>query len=93
MSEGGWACRVRHEAGEALGASGNSDCIAHLERHQQDACLEVYQPSSLGLGERASIMRVVGCWEGVGQVNGRLVSLFPQPHLLASSICEVLFWM
>ena len=35
------SCRVRHEAGEALGAIGNSDCIAHLERHQQDACLEV----------------------------------------------------
>ena len=34
------SCRVRHEAGEALGAIGNSDCIAHLERHQQDSCLE-----------------------------------------------------
>lgn len=35
------ACRVRHEAGEALGAIGTSDCVAELRRHQEDPCLEV----------------------------------------------------
>ena len=33
--------RVRHEAGEALGAIGNTECVAQLRKHQDDPCLEV----------------------------------------------------
>ena len=34
-------CRVRHEAGEALGAIGSPECMAQLRKHQHDSCLEV----------------------------------------------------
>ena len=49
MSTWSSSCRVRHEAGEALGAIGNSDCITHLERHQQDPCLEASYSCVLSL--------------------------------------------
>ena len=34
-------CRVRHEAGEALGAIGMTSCVEPLKAHQDDASLEV----------------------------------------------------
>lgn len=36
--------RVRHEAGEALGAIGSPECMAQLRQHQHDPCLEVISP-------------------------------------------------
>ena len=41
--------RVRHEAGEALGAIGTPECLQLLERHQADPCLEVAQTCQLAL--------------------------------------------
>ena len=43
------ACRVRHEAGEALGAIGTPECMAPLRLHQEDDCLEVAQTCQLAL--------------------------------------------
>ena len=34
-------CRVRHEAGEALGAIGTPECLEQLKLHISDPCLEV----------------------------------------------------
>lgn len=34
-------CRVRHEAGEALGAIGKPECLAPLLQHADDSVLEV----------------------------------------------------
>ena len=34
-------CRVRHEAGEALGAIGTTACLKELQQYVQDSCLEV----------------------------------------------------
>ena len=36
--------RVRHEAGEALGAIGSPECMVQLRQHQHDPCLEVISP-------------------------------------------------
>ena len=47
MSSG--ADRVRHEAGEALGAIGTPECLQLLERYQSDPCLEVAQTCQLAL--------------------------------------------
>lgn len=33
--------RVRHEAGEALGAIGTATCLKELQQYLQDPCLEV----------------------------------------------------
>lgn len=41
--------RVRHEAGEALGAIGTPECLQLLERYQTDPCLEVAQTCQLAL--------------------------------------------
>ena len=41
--------RVRHEAGEALGAIGTPECLQLLERYQADPCLEVAQTCQLAL--------------------------------------------
>ena len=35
------ACRVRHEAAEALGAINTPACLQSLAQHQDDSCLEV----------------------------------------------------
>lgn len=35
------AFRVRHEAGEALGAIGTPACLKELQQYQEDPCLEV----------------------------------------------------
>ena len=43
------ACRVRHEAGEALGAIGGAHCLELLRAHQADPCLEVAQTCQLAL--------------------------------------------
>ena len=43
------ASRVRHEAGEALGAIGGAQCLQLLEDHQADPCLEVAQTCQLAL--------------------------------------------
>ncbi len=43
------AYRVRHEAGEALGAIGTPECLQLLERYQTDPCLEVAQTCQLAL--------------------------------------------
>ena len=43
------ANRVRHEAGEALGAIGTPECLQLLERYQEDPCLEVAQTCQLAL--------------------------------------------
>ena len=43
------ACRVRHEAGEALGAIGSAQCLQLLRVHQTDPCLEVAQTCQLAL--------------------------------------------
>lgn len=40
---------VRHEAGEALGAIGQEDCLRPLKDHQTDSCLEVAQTCQLAL--------------------------------------------
>eukprot|EP00884_Botryococcus_braunii_P002812 jgi/Botrbrau1/12531/Bobra.0169s0073.1 len=40
---------VRHEAGEALGAIGTSDCLDILKKYQQDGCLEVAETCQLAL--------------------------------------------
>lgn len=42
-------CRVRHEAGEALGAIGTQECFAPLRGHQEDPCMEVAQTCQLAL--------------------------------------------
>ena len=34
-------CRVRHEAGEALGAIGTATCLKELQQYLQDPCVEV----------------------------------------------------
>ncbi len=41
--------RVRHEAGEALGAIGGPECLQLLEAHEDDPCLEVAQTCQLAL--------------------------------------------
>ena len=41
--------RVRHEAGEALGAIGTPECLQLLESYQADPCLEVAQTCQLAL--------------------------------------------
>ena len=41
--------RVRHEAGEALGAIASPACLAPLRAHAGDACLEVAQTCQLAL--------------------------------------------
>jgi deoxyhypusine monooxygenase len=41
--------RVRHEAGEALGAIGTQECFDLLQQYEQDACLEVAQTCQLAL--------------------------------------------
>lgn len=41
--------RVRHEAGEALGAIGTPTCLEPLRQHVDDACLEVAQTCQLAL--------------------------------------------
>lgn len=41
--------RVRHEAGEALGAIGTPECLQVLELYQGDPCLEVAQTCQLAL--------------------------------------------
>lgn len=41
--------RVRHEAGEALGAIGTAECFDLLRQHEQDPCLEVAQTCQLAL--------------------------------------------
>lgn len=41
--------RVRHEAGEALGAIGTEECLAAVRRHVEDPCLEVAQTCQLAL--------------------------------------------
>lgn len=38
-------CRVRHEAGEALGAIGTATCLKELQQYLQDPCIEVLQVS------------------------------------------------
>ncbi len=38
---GACACRVRHEAGEALGAIGTEECLVPLREHLNDDVLEV----------------------------------------------------
>ena len=43
------AHRVRHEAGEALGAIGTPECLQLLEHYQEDPCLEVAQTCQLAL--------------------------------------------
>ena len=43
------AFRVRHEAGEALGAIGTPECLQLLEQYQKDPCLEVAQTCQLAL--------------------------------------------
>ena len=43
------AGRVRHEAGEALGAIGTPECLQLLEQYQSDPCLEVAQTCQLAL--------------------------------------------
>ena len=43
------AHRVRHEAGEALGAIGTPQCLQLLEQYQGDPCLEVAQTCQLAL--------------------------------------------
>lgn len=43
------AHRVRHEAGEALGAIGTPECLQLLEHYQGDPCLEVAQTCQLAL--------------------------------------------
>ena len=43
------ALRVRHEAGEALGAIGTAECYELLRSYQDDACLEVAQTCQLAL--------------------------------------------
>lgn len=50
--------RVRHEAGEALGAIGTEQCLQPLREHQQDAVQEVRGSSS---SSRA------GAWAGRGK--------------------------
>lgn len=40
-----YVCRVRHEAGEALGAIGTATCLKELQQYVQDPCIEVLQPS------------------------------------------------
>lgn len=42
-------CRVRHEAGEALGAIATPECLEPLRRYEDDACLEVAQTCQLAL--------------------------------------------
>ena len=42
-------CRVRHEAGEALGAIGTPECFELLRAHQDDPCPEVAQTCQLAL--------------------------------------------
>jgi len=42
-------CRVRHEAGEALGAIGTPECVAALAAGAADACLVVAQTCQLAL--------------------------------------------
>lgn len=34
--------RVRHEAGEALGAIGTAACLKELQQYLEDPCLEVH---------------------------------------------------
>lgn len=41
--------RVRHEAGEALGAIGTPECLSCLELFQEDPCIEVAQTCQLAL--------------------------------------------
>lgn len=41
--------RVRHEAGEALGAIGTRPCLAILHDHVEDGCLEVAQTCQLAV--------------------------------------------
>ena len=43
------AGRVRHEAGEALGAIGTPECLQLLEQYQSDPCLEVAETCQLAL--------------------------------------------
>lgn len=42
-------CRVRHEAGEALGAIGTEECLAPLREHVADPCQEVAHTCQLAL--------------------------------------------
>lgn len=42
-------CRVRHEAGEALGAIGTEECLVPLQQHLDDACPEVAHTCQLAL--------------------------------------------
>ena len=43
------ARRVRHEAGEALGAIGTEECLAPLREHLRDPCAEVAHTCQLAL--------------------------------------------
>jgi hypothetical protein len=42
-------CRVRHEAGEALGAIGTEACLVPLKEHQSDEVLEVAETCQMAL--------------------------------------------
>ena len=44
-----YLCRVRHEAGEALGAIGTPPCLEPLKQYVDDECLELAQTCQLAL--------------------------------------------
>lgn len=60
--------RVRHEAGEALGAIGGRECLAPLKAHANDPCLEVAQTCQLALQkldyQRSSMIDAVSLGDG-----------------------------
>ena len=66
--------RVRHEAGEALGAIGTPECLQLLERYQADPCLEVAETCQLALQRIQHYSRLntpTACACGQPSITGR----------------------
>jgi len=77
--------RVRHEAGEALGAIGRPECLAALRRHAADAAPEVAETCQLALERIEHLQRHP---ESAGGGESPYLSVDPTPPLPADTPVE-----
>lgn len=83
------AGRVRHEAGEALGAIGTPECLQLLEQYQSDPCLEVAQTCQLALQRIQYYSRIsspAAYYSQLPQTTGKAVTDCTSQHCSTSCV-------